>query len=99
MAWATNTEHQQVAPGLDATHKKTYNAWAKAVNGGKDPKTAANGWDSDYEVLKSKKVEGKMLKYCSIRLAKGQRVYFIQNDADKVCDIRKVGTHIKPSGF
>jgi hypothetical protein len=99
MAWATNTEHQQVVPGLKVAAKNTYNTWARAINGGRDPKTAANGWDSDYEVLKSATVKGKKLKFCSIRLTQEHRVYFVQNDADKICEIRKVGSHAKPSGF
>ena len=99
MAWATNTAHQVVVSGLPTACKTTYNTWAQAINTGKDPKTAANTWDSDYEVLKRGTSNGKQLKYCSVRLSQEHRVYFIQNDADKICDIRKVGSHLKPSGF
>ena len=97
--WATNTEHQTVVTGLPEAAKKTYNAWAKLVNSNKDPKTAAAGWDSDYEVLKKTTVKGVNLKMCSIRLTQEHRVYFAQNDKDKVCEIRKVGSHKPPVGF
>lgn len=99
MPWATNTKNQKVEPSLTDDAKKKYNTWAQAINNNKDPKTAASGWDSDYEVLKTTKVGGKNVKLCSVRLTQGHRVYFAQNDTDQICEIRKVGSHTKPAGF
>jgi hypothetical protein len=71
-----------VSAGSSTTaEKNTFNTWAKAVSGGKHPKTEADKWDSDYEVLKTKKMEidgkkGVEVKCCSIRLSQGNRVYF-----------------------
>jgi len=98
MTWGTNTEHQTVVPQLPQACKDTYNAWAANINNRhQDPRNAAKslGKEVMYEVLKT---SGKN-KYCSIRLSKEHRVYFIQNDDNQVCDIRKVGSHQKPSGF
>ena len=95
MPWATNTKNQKVESALSPAAKTVFNTWAKTINSGKDPKTAANFKDADYEVLK----KSGDLKFCSIRLSKEHRVYFVQNDKTQVCEVRKVGSHKPPAGF
>ena len=99
MPWSTNTDHQNAQPSLSSDAKTKYNNWIRAIRGGKDPKTAAASWDSDYEVLKTITVSGKKVKLCSVRLTQGDRVYFAQNDSTMICEVRKVGSHTPPSGF
>ena len=102
MAWKLSNEGAISAGSSTTAEKNTFNTWAKAVSGGKHPKTEADKWDSDYEVLKTKKMEidgkkGVEVKCCSIRLSQGNRVYFYQADSAEFVKIVRYGDHKPPS--
>jgi hypothetical protein len=106
VSWKINNSKQKVSGDMQDAEKTQFNAWGKKVAGGSDPKSAASSWDSDYEVLNKAKIsvtddkKKKTVhdaKCCSIRLSKGNRVYFMQIDDLQLCVVLKAGDHKEPT--
>lgn len=100
--WRLNNDGASKGGESTDSEKKQFNTWAQAVIKGNHPKTEADRWDSDYEVLKTKKMDiegqkGVEVKCCSIRLSQGNRVYFYQIDSIKFVKVLRTGDHKPPS--
>jgi hypothetical protein len=104
VAWTLNNENMTVIGGMSKVEKDLFNDWAAAVADGEHPKSAAEGWDSDYESHKGAPTtmtiggkKGSAVKCCSIRLSKSSRVYFVQAESQKMVIVLRVGDHEPPA--
>lgn len=102
MAWKLDNQDATEAGQMKAAEKKTFNTWAGKVSKGTNPKTAAEAWDSHYEILhnKTKTVDGKKgvkVKCCSIRLSQSNRVFFHQIDSKEFVKVLRYGDHTEPT--
>ncbi|WP_291296563.1 hypothetical protein [Elioraea sp.] len=103
MAWTLNNENMKAVGAMSKVEKDLFNDWARAVSNGEHPKSAAEGWDSDYESYKGAPTKmtiggkkGSAVKCCSIRLSQGNRVYFVQAESQKMVIVLRVGDHKEP---
>ena len=102
MSWKLKNEGAREIGSMKAAEKKRLNDWMDAVSRGANPKTEAEKWDSDYEVLRTKTTEvngkkGVSVKCCSIRLAQSNRVYFVQADSAEFVKVLRYGDHSEPT--
>lgn len=102
MAWKLNNEGAKEVGSMKQAEKTQLNNWMHAVSTGAHPKTEADKWDSDYEVLHSKTStvddkKGVSIKCCSIRLTQSNRVYFVQVDSAQYVKVLKYGDHSEPT--
>lgn len=85
MSWTL--DKNGVTPSVDLTdaEQEHLNEFMNQVRDGKDPKSAASGWDSDYKNLNGNQFQ--------VRLSKRNRVTFTVNQADWKVTILQVGGH------
>jgi hypothetical protein len=86
MAWRINkTRVRWVGGKLTKAEQDHLNEFVNAIGSGSHPKTAADGWDSNYKMLTD--VQGQ------IRLSEGRRATFEVDEDNQVVYLRDVGGH------
>jgi hypothetical protein len=85
MAWDLDKNGVTPSVDLNSTEQAHLNEFMNEVRGGKDPKSVADGWDSDYKNLSGDQYQ--------IRLSRRNRVTFTVDHGNQLVTILQVGGH------